>query len=459
MALRRYHGLSNNHRGLQVRTLKDVEGKVIIVGDVHGCVDEFNALVVKCDYDREAGDVLILVGDYVNKGYDSIGVVRRSIELGAYGVMGNHDFTLVQIAESLSNGLQREVLQQQITGKLGKPDKVVELATAMPHECITYLRQLPHIIRIPQHNAIVVHAGINVTLPLEAQEVFDVMHIRTLLEGRDGIVRGSYGSKGQLWAELYEGPEQIIFGHDAKTGLRQYKHAIGIDSGCVYGKSLTAVVFSPNKPGKGQLVQVPSQFNASAEQNPVEGESPAPLKYNTHAIEKEIKKGFGSLPSPALMAAASASTAVLTRPIDSAYTFDTLESTSSQADTKGSLSVMAATVKALIQAGMVDALVVLNQVPAYAERWEDLITSEDIGLGKAEWVELLGKLFKIIGNFTGEEAQLAAYLNMITDILDGVGAEEDEVQALSDEAHYACDKVKRRYPSLSRLVKQVTLAL
>lgn len=269
MALRRYHGLSNNHRGLEIRTLQEVKGKIIIVGDVHGCIDEFEALVKKCEYDRDNGDVLILVGDYVNKGYDSIAVVRRSIELGAYGVMGNHDFTLVQVAEILSSGIHRDVLQHQLTGKVGKPDKVLELANVMPHECITYLRQLPHIIRIPQHNAVIVHAGINVALPLHAQDVFDVMHIRTLLEGRDGVLRGSHhGSKGQLWAELYEGPEQIIFGHDAKTGLRQYRHAIGIDSGCVYGKSLTAVVFTSNKPGKGVLVQVPSQFNASARYRP-----------------------------------------------------------------------------------------------------------------------------------------------------------------------------------------------
>lgn len=48
-------------------------GRVIVVGDVHGCVDELKALMRKVDY-VQGNDTLILAGDLVDKGPDSIGV-------------------------------------------------------------------------------------------------------------------------------------------------------------------------------------------------------------------------------------------------------------------------------------------------------------------------------------------------------------------------------------------------
>ena len=41
---------------------------------------------------------------------------------------------------------------------------------------------------------------------------------------------------------MWQGPELVIFGHDAKRGLQQEENAIGLDSGCVYGKKLTGII-------------------------------------------------------------------------------------------------------------------------------------------------------------------------------------------------------------------------
>lgn len=69
------------------------------------------------------------------------------------------------------------------------------------------------------------------------------------------IVNGS-----KPWAEAWNGPETIVFGHDAVRRLQQYPHAIGIDTGCVYGGKLTAIRWPSRElvsvPAKGSYVKV-----------------------------------------------------------------------------------------------------------------------------------------------------------------------------------------------------------
>ena len=80
-----------------ILTEKDVRNRVIIVGDVHGCLEEFEDLLLSCQYDP-LDCTLILVGDFVNKGPYSARVVRKARELGAVCVRGNHDDTALSYA-------------------------------------------------------------------------------------------------------------------------------------------------------------------------------------------------------------------------------------------------------------------------------------------------------------------------------------------------------------------------
>jgi hypothetical protein len=63
--------------------------EVILVGDIHGCLDEFKALLALCDYQPNK-HTLILLGDLVNKGPKSAEVVKYARELGCLCVRGNH---------------------------------------------------------------------------------------------------------------------------------------------------------------------------------------------------------------------------------------------------------------------------------------------------------------------------------------------------------------------------------
>ena len=62
--------------------------RTIIVGDVHGCIDEFDELVNLVSYDKTR-DRLILLGDLIDRGPDSVAVVKRAREMNLECVMGN----------------------------------------------------------------------------------------------------------------------------------------------------------------------------------------------------------------------------------------------------------------------------------------------------------------------------------------------------------------------------------
>jgi hypothetical protein len=79
----------------------DIKPRVLIVGDIHGCFDEFRELLEKAHYNAE-DCTLILVGDVLHKGPRSVELLRYIRSLGAYCVRGNHDDSTICHALRLS---------------------------------------------------------------------------------------------------------------------------------------------------------------------------------------------------------------------------------------------------------------------------------------------------------------------------------------------------------------------
>ncbi|MFW5876581.1 MAG: metallophosphoesterase family protein [Myxococcota bacterium] len=213
--------------------------RTLVVGDVHGCRRELDALLERFGW--QTGDRLVLVGDLVAKGPDSLGVVRRAQELGAVAVRGNHDEICLRWWRARRDG--------HAPPTLGAKHQAA--CRAMDEPAWRWLDALPLYVRLPAYDVIVVHAGLVPGVPLEQQKAEDLQNMRSILP--DGSPTSRLEG-GEPWASRWPGPEEVVFGHDAIRGLQRHPHATGLDTGCVYGGRLTGYVL----PGR-ELLSVPAE--------------------------------------------------------------------------------------------------------------------------------------------------------------------------------------------------------
>lgn len=209
----------------------------VIVGDVHGCTAELEDLLAKLDF-VPSRDRLVCVGDLVARGPDSRGVLAMARRLGARVARGNHE--------------------DKLLGARARGDAVgnehARLAQSLSEEDWAMLEAMPLWIDLPEHGLRVVHAGIPPGVGPEKAPADALLRMRTI------DPRGRWSSEpdaGPLWGSLHEGPPHIVFGHHARKDPQLHPWATGIDTGCVYGGRLTAVVL-----GGGE--QMPRGASAAA---------------------------------------------------------------------------------------------------------------------------------------------------------------------------------------------------
>ena len=137
--------------------------RIIIVGDIHGCAEQLEALLLKTNY-RSDSDVLISVGDIVNKGPDSVRALSILHRNKAFAVLGNHDIAVIDALGRGHGGDSRKLWAQNLNNK-----------------AIKYLQSLPLSIFLEEYRILIVHAGLVPGIPLEDQDPKDLLEVPFVL--------------------------------------------------------------------------------------------------------------------------------------------------------------------------------------------------------------------------------------------------------------------------------------
>lgn len=257
------------------------------IGDLQGCLDAFETLLNHIDFHPDR-DRLLLVGDLVNRGPDSLGTLRRVHELRHQlrVVLGNHDLHLLAAAQGATTLKRKDTLAPI----LAAPDR---------DRLLNWLQRQPLLVELPTFGAVMAHAGLPPLWMLEqarerAREVEAVLADPTRapiffehmygnhpaawhdnLTGPDRwrVITNHFtrmrfvNRAGELDLTSKGGPEQppaglmpwfehpgrkpgprILFGHwAALEGQSSASDTEALDTGCVWGGCLTALRLEDNR--------------------------------------------------------------------------------------------------------------------------------------------------------------------------------------------------------------------
>lgn len=226
---------------------REHHGPFDVIGDVHGCLDELLALLVRLGYnlhtdesgavvdaDHPDGRRVVFVGDLVDRGPSTVGVLRLALGMTASGhalaVPGNHEAKLIRAldgrAVQLSHGLERTVAELA-----GEP----ELFSLEVRE---WCRGLVSHLVLDDGRLVVAHAGLK-----EAYHGRASGRVRSFaLYGDTTGETDEYGLPVRLqWAEEYRGRAMVVYGHTPTPTLEWVNNTLCLDTGCVFGGRLSAL--------------------------------------------------------------------------------------------------------------------------------------------------------------------------------------------------------------------------
>ncbi len=194
------------------------EGRLLAVGDIHGCLDHLQCLISRVR-PREK-DQFVFLGDYIDRGPDSRGVIDFLLDFrkcfpSTVFLKGNHEKMLLDYLKGKNTLLYManggwETLKSYETGA---GIKVVP-------EHLTFIESLK--LYYVQESFVFVHAGLRPGVSLEDHDERDFLWIR-----------------GDFLDSDYEFEKTVVFGHTPLSDPLQEPRKIGLDTGAVYGRYLT----------------------------------------------------------------------------------------------------------------------------------------------------------------------------------------------------------------------------
>ncbi len=264
-----------------------------LLGDLQGCSQALERMLGHLSF-SPSRDRIYVLGDLVNRGPDSVGVLRRlsGLEGAAQVLLGNHDLH----ALAVSLGVRPPHPLDTLENLWNAPDRSALLE---------WLRRQP--LALQAHGVLMVHAGV---LPAwTSSDTLDLAsEVAQILQSSDGpdFLRQMYGNEPAAWSEDLEGiprwrvivnaltrlrfcsaagemefqtkraaahapagfmpwfdvpgrrtaHETVAFGHWSTLGWLGRDDVFPLDTGCVWGGKLSALALSDNPSGKHQLIQL-----------------------------------------------------------------------------------------------------------------------------------------------------------------------------------------------------------
>jgi hypothetical protein len=253
------------------------DSKLILIGDVHGNLKELKKLLKKADYNQKK-DHFVLLGDFITKGEDSLGVINFAIDNGASCVRGNHEDKILNFYTDYRNlppprteaisptgtpyvgDMDRSKGQEYTEGYLEDNEHIIHGLRPRHIEYLGGCSAILELGKVSTDNspAVAVHAGLVWNIEtLREQDPEMVMRIRSLLP--PDYIEASEDDEGEPWIDYWNKQQKklpkserttVFYGHNARRGLELTDYTKGLDSGCVKGDELSAIVITQSKKGK-----------------------------------------------------------------------------------------------------------------------------------------------------------------------------------------------------------------
>ena len=204
-----------------------MNGRLIAIGDIHGCHQEFAELLERLELTKD--DRLILVGDLVNRGPDSCKVIDLARQHRAISLLGNHELRLLNYRKEKTPGANIS------------RDTDADTYQKLRAEDWAYLEAMLLTYYDEELNTVFVHGGFLPNEPWQRQPASVITRIQSInKEGRP--CKRADAPDAPPWADLWNGPPFVVYGHTPRPEVYKLKWSAGIDTACCMGGALTAYI-------------------------------------------------------------------------------------------------------------------------------------------------------------------------------------------------------------------------
>lgn len=239
-----------------------------VIGDVHGCIDEYSQLIDTLDKDFPKAEK-VQVGDVVHKGPNSKACLWLTLSRTDRLVVGNHELKHIrwmdwerQVKEGKTNKNPMKHVEEYPLLDFGDKEY-----NAIKENCLLYYKRgglmvthagvLPGITHLPENPYFY-------QLDKKQQKYYKSMTMTRFVDANGHMVQmGCETPNDSWWAESYDGRfGHVVYGHQHHMAAEpiEYPHATGVDLGCVYGGYLCAVIVADGVQVEAVTVKAARQY-------------------------------------------------------------------------------------------------------------------------------------------------------------------------------------------------------